>query len=80
MAFHDIVPLKPKFNLGGQVSRYSSNPQIGGPDLEAEEEDNFVMASVTPSSKSLHNSRSLNPELLIREFTQDEQGRLDRYD
>ena len=79
MAFHDIVPLKPKFNLGGQVSRYSSNPQIGGTGLEPEEEqDNFVMASVTPSSKSLHNSRSLNPELLIREFTQDEQGRLDR--
>merc|ERR1712004_924442 len=81
MAFLDTAhPLRPKFNLGGQVSRYSSNPQIGNLSVEEEESENhFVMSSSnTPRTASLHNnSRSLNPELLIREFTQDEQGRLD---
>merc|ERR1712004_802875 len=81
MAFLDTAhPLRPKFNLGGQVSRYSSNPQIGNLSVEEEEEsdNHFVMSSNTPRTASLHNnSRSLNPELLIREFTQDEQGRLD---
>ena len=72
MAFQTFEPLKPKFNLGGQVSRYSSNPQIGL-DLEAEEE---VSIMSTPSRTS-QNRHSLNPELLIREFTQDEQGRID---
>ena len=81
MAFLDTAhPLRPKFNLGGQVSRYSSNPQIGNLSVEEEESENHfnVMSSSRTGSASLHNnSRSLNPELLIREFTQDEQGRLD---
>ena len=63
-------PVRPKFTLGGQVSRYSSNPQI----LTSSNSD--VAQDDQPMSK---NNRSLNPELLMREFTQDDQGRIDSF-
>lgn len=71
-------PLRPKFSLGGQVCRYSSNPQIGGlasgetdqPELDQSPAAVQMMPRSTPA-------RSLNPELLMREFTRDDQGRID---
>ena len=69
-------PIRPKFNLGGQVSRYSSNPQIltsSNSDVN-EDGDNQIQA-MSASNKN----RSLNPELLMREFTQDETGRIDSF-
>lgn len=75
-------PLRPKFSLGGQVCRYSSNPQIGSLADESsaadqdqqrqglDQLDHQMMPRSTPA-------RSLNPELLMREFTRDDQGRID---
>ena len=63
-------PVRPKFTLGGQVSRYSSNPQI----LTSSNSD--VAQEDQPMSR---NNKSLNPELLMREFTQDDQGRIDSF-
>ena len=63
--------IRPKFNLGGQVSRYSSNPQF---DVN-EDGDNQIQTTMSASNKN----RSLNPELLMREFTQDETGRIDSF-
>ena len=78
MAAHEITPppIRPKFNLGGQVSRYLSNPQIetsSNSDV-ADDGDHIPMSA---SNKNVN--RSLNPELLMREFTQDDQGRIDSF-
>ena len=85
-------PLRPKFSLGGQVCRYSSNPQIGSPaDEDLDKNPGLILENHNgqPPSKlasaelimsnpvSRSTPRSLNPELLMREFTQDEQGRID---
>ena len=78
-------PIRPKFNLGGQVSHYSSNPQIvTALNHETSTDDPEAGSKVKSSSNntienmsSNRNNRSLNPELLMREFTQDEQGRID---
>ena len=76
--------IRPKFDLGGQVCRYSSNPQIGeqnvggGAGLSTHSsEAGLEMMSHPRMSGSTSAGRSLNPELLMREFTQDEQGRID---
>jgi hypothetical protein len=83
MADPSPPPIRPKFNLGGQVSHYSSNPQIvtalnhektSTDETEAGTNNNN---DENMSSKNIRNNRSLNPELLMREFTQDEQGRID---
>lgn len=71
----DSPKIKPRFSLGGQVSRYSSNPQIGGESFEAVIEPEFP-ASVMSAAGAGATPTSLNPELLMREFTQDEQGRI----
>jgi hypothetical protein len=78
--------VRPQFSLGGQVSRYSSNPQIH----ENSENSNYIennnsgkndeiMSSqqTTPLKYPSKTHKSLNPELLMREFTQDDQGRLE---
>ena len=78
-------PIRPKFNLGGQVSHYSSNPQIvTALNHETSTDDPEAGSKVKSSTNnnienmsSNRNNRSLNPELLMREFTQDEQGRID---
>ena len=62
--------IRPKFNLGGQVSRYSSNPQF-----DVNEDGDNQIQTMSASNKN----RSLNPELLMREFTQDETGRIDSF-
>ena len=77
-------PVRPKFNLGGQVCRYSSNPQIGSSSQDQEDvknpglilpEDKLASAELIMSNPASRSTpRSLNPELLMREFTQDEQG------
>ena len=86
-------PIRPKFNLGGQVSHYSSNPQIvtaldNETSTTTDEKPADIFTKVKSnkfnnvennmSSSNIRNTnRSLNPELLMREFTQDEQGRID---
>ena len=78
-------PIRPKFNLGGQVSHYSSNPQIvtalnhetSTDDPEAGSKVKSSSNNIIENMSSNRNNRSLNPELLMREFTQDEQGRID---
>ena len=78
-------PVRPKFNLGGQVCRYSSNPQISSSNQDQEDgdknpglilpEDKLASAELIMSNPASRSTpRSLNPELLMREFTQDEQG------
>ena len=82
-------PVRPKFNLGGQVCRYSSNPQIGSSSSQDQEleggknpglilpEDKLASAELIMSNPASRSTpRSLNPELLMREFTQDEQGHI----
>ena len=84
-------PIRPKFNLGGQVSHYSSNPQIvtaldnetstttdeKPADIFTKVKSNKFNNVENMSSNIRNTNRSLNPELLMREFTQDEQGRID---
>ena len=73
-------PIRPKFNLGGQVSHYSSNPQIVtalNHETSTDDPEGTKVNNNVENMSSNRNNRSLNPELLMREFTQDEQGRID---
>ncbi len=82
--------VRPQFDLGGQVSQlHRSHPQLAG-SIPYSEEDTVggsstalpLSASTTSASTNqfnanMSNARSLNPEYLMREFTTDEQGRMD---
>ena len=69
---------KPRFSLGGQVTAYSNSTSnlaaaaaaaaAAGPPLQSARSYSHLLRDMDP-----HLVRSLNPELLMREFTRDEQ-------